>query len=399
MLGSKKQVLFIVGLQLVATLAAALPTVEWEKKTSAPIIGSPIVNSGVVYFGGLDSNFYALNAASGVQYWSIKTGGDIRSTPLVNENYIYFLSGDGLLYCTDKSGKIIWTFATKGEKKYELYSFADYFQSSPVYHNNKIFFGSGDSCIYAVNATTGVLVWKIKTGNIVHTRPCIYNGKVFIGSFDGWFYSLDEEDGHINWKFKSVGQQYFPLGEFNGAANAFKGIIYVGARDFNFYAIDAENGYCRWNARFNKGWAITTPLIEDSVLYIGTSDDHLFLALDPMSGEALWKFDAKYNIFGAALQVDSVIYFGTMMGHLYGVNKRNGRVVSDFTTDGYKAHRAAYFKDDDSYRDDIFSGIIKKNEDFLDLYIAMGAVISQPTFYQNRLICTSMDGTIYCLKI
>ncbi len=394
-----KQLFVMLVSLLFAVPAEAQQKVIWKFKTSAPIIGSPVVDNDVVYFGGLDSILYAFDATEGLQKWTLKTRGDIRSTPLVNDDNIYFVSGDGMLYCINKSGKIKWAFATKGEKKYELYSFADYFQSSPVYHNNKIFFGSGDSCVYAVNASTGELVWKVKTGNIVHTRPCIYKGKVFIGSFDGYFYAINENDGSVAWKFKSVGQQYFPMGEFNGSASAFDGTLYVGARDFNFYALDADKGYCHWNMRFKRGWAITTPIIEDSVLYIGTSDDRLFLALNPFNGDILWKFDAKYNIFGGPLITDSLIYFGTMMGHLYGINKKNGQVAYDFTTDGYQAHRTAYFKDGDSYRDDIFSGIIKKNEDFLDLYIAMGAIISQPAHYKNQLIITSMDGTIYCIKI
>lgn len=394
-----KKISLLASLQCIFFFLTAQEKVIWKFKTSASLICSPVVDNDVVYFGGTDSNFYALDAATGAIKWKIKTNGDVRSTPCVNDGSVYFLGGDGILYCTDKSGNIRWKFATGGEKKYELYSFADYFQSSPVYHNNNIYFGSGDSCIYAVNAHTGVLVLKVKTGNIVHTRPCIYADKIFIGSFDGWFYALNEKDGSLGWKFKSVGQQYFPLGEFNGSASAYGGSIFVGGRDYNFYALDADKGFCRWNMRFKRGWAITPPLISDSVLYIGTSDDRLFLALSPFNGDVLWKFDAKYNIFGGAVIKDSVIYFGTMMGHLYGLNKNTGRLLYDFTTDGYKAHRAAYFKADDTYRDDIFNGIIKKNEDFLDLYIAMGGIISQPALYKNFLITTSMDGTVYCLKI
>jgi eukaryotic-like serine/threonine-protein kinase len=384
---------FLVGMGA----SRAQPAISWKFKTGAPIVGSPVIEQEVAYFGGLDSSFYCVKLENGEKLWSIKTGGEIRSTPYISQGRIFFTSGDGNLYCVDSKGKKLWTFRTGGEKRYPLFSFADYFHSSPVVEGGRVYFGSGDSCIYAVNTANGKQVWKYKTNSIVHTRPCVYAGRVYIGSFDGWFYALDRVNGSLAWKFKSVGQQYFPKGEFNGSATAFDGVVYVGARDYNFYALDTSAPFCRWNQRFQRGWAITRPLITDSVLYFGTSDDHLLLSVRPENGNVIWTTDLGYNLFGAPAVSDSVVYIGTMMGHLFGVGKRSGKIVFDFTTDGYRKNRSKYFKGDDTYRDDIFSSVIKRNEDFLDLYIDMGGIISEPAFYKNRILFTSMDGTFYCV--
>ena len=372
--------------------------IEWRFKTGSPIIASPVIQNDLVLFGSTDSIFYALNASAGTVKFTFKTGGDIRSTCVVLNDRIWLNGGDGNLYCLNLQGELVWTFKTNGEKKYPLYSFADYFQSSPVYDTGDIFFGSGDSCIYAVNASTRKMKWKFKTDDIVHSTAAVSGNNIFIGSFDGYFYSLNRNTGKLNWKFKSIGQQYFPKGEFNGSATVIGNTVYVGSRDYNFYALDTAKGFAKWNLRFPRGWAITTPVTDSSVLYIGTSDDRSFIAAD-LAGNIFWRFDAKYNMFGAPIVHDNTIFFGTMMGNLFGLNKKTGTVQYKFMTDASRLNRKNYFKEDESYRDDIFKNIIKKNEDFLQLYIETGGIISQPAISRNRIFVTSMDGTLYCLKL
>jgi len=390
---------FLVMLLWVLPLALMAQQPVWQFTGSQPIIGSPVVHQQYVYFGSLDSNFYCLDAATGTQQWLVHTNGEIRSQPLLADNHIFFLSGDGKLYCIDAKGNIQWTFRTLGEQRYSLFTFADYFNSAPVYDNGIIYFGSGDHHVYAIHAVTGELLWKYATKDIVHTTPCVYGNKVYAGSFDGYLYALNKTNGGLEWTFKSVGQRYFPKGEFNGSPTAYGGSIYVGARDYNFYCIDTATGTCNWNKSFEKGWAITTPLIEDKTLYIGTSDDRLFLALDPATGKEQWRFAAGYNVFGAPVIHDSVIYVGNMMGHLFGINKNTGSKVIDVTTAGYQANRDKYFTTTDAYKPGVFGNIIRRNEDFLQLYIDMGAIISRPALYHQLIIVTAMDGHVYAFRI
>ncbi len=68
-----------------------------------------------------------------------------------------------------------------------------------------------------------------------------------------------------------------------------------------------------------------------------------------------------------------------------------------FTTDGYLNNRMKYFKDDDSYRDDIYS-IIKSNEQFLEVEMELGGIFSTPVITNGYLVFTSTEGIVYCLK-
>lgn len=371
---------------------------DWVFKTSQPLFSSPVVENNLIFCGGLDSNMYAIDLLSGQQLWKFQTQGEIRSTAALYSNQLAFLSRDGHMYALEqKTGRLLWKFQTGGERTYSLYSYADYYQSTPVFENGVLYFGSGDSYIYAVDAYSGKLKWKYKTGNVVHARPALYNSQLFIGSFDGYVYALDATKGSLIWKFKSVGHQYFPKGEMQGNPIVFDDRVYIGSRDYNLYALNAKQGYGLWNRQFAKGWAMGTPVVKDSVLYVGTSDDMVLLALDPYTGRTKWQAEVKFNVFGAPTISDDTVFIGTLMGKLFGIDRNTGAINWVYETDAYKRNKSKYFTETDVYRSDI-QQIIRKGEDFITMYYDLGAFFSTPVIAGDKLIISSTDGAIYCFK-
>ncbi|HEX6226610.1 MAG TPA: PQQ-binding-like beta-propeller repeat protein [Chryseolinea sp.] len=375
-----------------------LPALQWKFATNAPIFGSPLVADGIVYIGSLDSSLYAIEMSSGKLKWKLRTGGEIRSTVCLSGDKLFLYSGDATLYSINRvSGKVVWTFKTKGgvlgDRRYD---FADYFQSSPVAFKNRIYFGAGDGRVYAVNASDGTLLWNFKSQGIMHTTPTLYKDRLFIGSFDGNLYALQAETGDLLWKFKTVGHRYFPDGEIQGSPVVANDLVYFGARDYNLYAIDVYGGYSHWNKSFPFGWAMAvTP--GDSVVYVGTSDDRVLVALDGKSGMELWRTDVKFNVFGPCVTTPTMAYVGTLMGKLFGINLKNGSMKWVFTTPGYQKNHLKYFKADDSFRDDI-SNLIKTPADFIGMEYSLGAIFSSPAISNGQIVFGSTDGTVYCLK-
>ncbi|UEG51281.1 PQQ-binding-like beta-propeller repeat protein [Ferruginibacter lapsinanis] len=375
------------------------PVLNWTFATGKPIYSSPQVSDGIVFFGSCDSNMYALNTAKGTIKWKLKTGGEIRSTACISGDDVYFLSGDGLCYCVNRhSGSVKWKFATAGEKQYELYSFADYVQSSPVYNDGLLYFGSGDGSIYALNANNGSLVWKYATGAVVHATPALDSNFLYVGSFDGFFYAVNKKTGDLAWKFKSVGYKYFPKGEMQGTPLVVNDVIVVGSRDYNLYGINKTGGYCEWNRKFPKGWAMGSPAFNNSVVFVGTSDDYEMHAIDPATGLSKWKTNVKFNIFGSTSFTRSMLYFGTLMGKLFALDEKTGNIEWSFSTPGYKKNRSTFFTDRDELKENIFGTVIKKNEDFLSMYITLGGIFSTPAITDDQIIFTSLDGNMYALK-
>ncbi|MDI6722051.1 MAG: PQQ-binding-like beta-propeller repeat protein [Candidatus Aenigmarchaeota archaeon] len=72
-------------------------------------------------------------------------------------------------------------------------SFRQIFYSIPIsgsiasfadYNDGIVYFSSLDSHIYAVDAKTGEMKWKFKTGAPTMSTPIVHDGKIYVGSND-----------------------------------------------------------------------------------------------------------------------------------------------------------------------------------------------------------------------
>src|SRR6266567_664794 len=80
--------------------------------------------------------------------------------------------------------------------------------SSPTVSDDIVYFGSDDSYLYALNAVTGELKWKFKTGDVVYSSPAVADGAVYVGSHDSYLYAVDMNTGKERWKFKTGNRVY-----------------------------------------------------------------------------------------------------------------------------------------------------------------------------------------------
>ena len=93
--------------------------VKWKFQTGGPVLSSPAISAGTVYFGSADHTFYALDERTGVLRWKFATHGRISSSPAVADQRVYFGSYDGRFYALDASnGTLAWKFATGGERRF-----------------------------------------------------------------------------------------------------------------------------------------------------------------------------------------------------------------------------------------------------------------------------------------
>ena len=100
-------------------------------------------------------------------------------------------------------------------------------------------FGSGDGNVYSLNAESGALNWKFKTGDVVHASPAIADGTVFIGSWDSYFYAIEACDGTGEMEIQDrrrPGHSQSGWDPVVGGGGG--GIVYFGCRDSNLYALD-----------------------------------------------------------------------------------------------------------------------------------------------------------------
>lgn len=389
--------------------------IKWQFHTRGQVLSSPAVAGDKLYFGSGDHCLYALDLATGTQKWKFKTEGRVTTSPAISKGVVYFGSFDGNFYAVDAAtGDFKWKFKTEGERRFAAKHLHgaepasetmpdpfDFYLSSPVVWNGGVFFGSGDTNVYALDAATGNLKWKFKTGDVVHASPAISGGTLFIGSWDSYFYALDAASGKEVWRFKTGEDPVIhnQVGIQSSAA-VMDGVVYFGCRDSKFYAVDAATGKKRWSYDNRGSWVISSPAVQNGKVYFATADTGLLNVLDAKAGSPLYSLDFNHWVmFSSPAIAGETLYIGSHQGKLNAIDLKTQRVAWSFETDGFKKNGSTYTKADgtpnyeaaffDFFYDDMVNGVQK--------LMSFGAVLSSPTVAGNVVYVGSTDGNVYAL--
>ena len=398
-----------------ATGLRQAPTVKWRYETRGPVLSSPAVDGGTVYFGSSDQDFYAVDQATGALKWKFHTGSAIASSPAVSGGIVYFGSFDGAFYALDAAhGTLKWKFETEGERRFShrglhgLQPYAeimpdpwDFWLSSPAVSNGIVYFGSGDSHVYALDAATGALRWKGQAGDVVHSSPAIAGGSLVIGSWDSFVYAVDAGSFKFKWRFQGgLDPQTGNQQGFQGSPAVANGVVYVGCRDANLYALDLATGEKKW-AFNNKGsWVLNSPAVYNGKIYFGTSDSGLFHELDASTGAKLFTIKGRFPYYASPAIANGALFLGTFDGRLVAYDLKTHEPLWTFQTEASKKNTPTYSKPDGSID---FSKLIAFS--FYDEMVlavhkmyTTGAFLSSPAIADNTLYIGSTDGAVYALK-
>jgi outer membrane protein assembly factor BamB len=272
----------------------------------------------------------------------------------------------------------------------------DVFLSSPVIANSVVYFGSGDHHVYALDAATGAVKWKFKTGNVVHASPAVVDGVVYIGSWDRYMYALSADSGKVIWKFQTGDDTeiYNQVGIASSAAVS-GGLVFFGCRDGHFYAVDQKTGAQKWSIDNHKGWTIASPAVYDGVVYFPTSDGMRFKAVEAATGKVLIDLENKATSFSSPAIVGDIVYYGTSDGVLHALDRKSGKARADFKTDGYKEWASKYIDGDGHISNSIYTeqtlegAILGLNRMYL-----LGTIHSSPVVADGVLYVGSTDGNL-----
>lgn len=339
----------------------------WDNMS--PIVSSPAVVNGNVYFGSVDSTVYCLDGITGSIVWKYKTSGGIYySSPAISNGKLYIGSWDGHMYCLDAvEGTHIWDFNT---------GTLNGFNSCPSVVDGKVYFGSNNSRVYCLDAETGTVIWSYLTGMSVWCSPAVVDGRVYIGSFDNKMYCLDAATGDSIWATScpmiiysspavADGKLYFGsivggvaycLNTADGAivwSKSLYGAIFASPAVHNgkvffgvdqvsqdmkgsMYCLDAATGDSIWcNSHFGNGTIYASPVINDSLIFYGSCNSTLYCARQS-TGEMLWENDNYTKILTSPALVEDRIYFATDDGRFVCLSGSVG--TDEFTLENSDIH-------------------------------------------------------------
>ena len=137
----------------------------WKHPVGLPaeksIVASPVVLDNIVYIGGSDHTFRALDAQTGSLLWEYTAiDGFMEARPFIDKEQVVTGSwGNDLYSFHPKTGQLQWVWSNKPKNR--MYSPA---ATWPVKAHGKIFFTTPERICYAVDARTGKTIWKAEGG-------------------------------------------------------------------------------------------------------------------------------------------------------------------------------------------------------------------------------------------
>lgn len=326
----------------------------------------------------------------------IPKGGSIAAMPEYHNGVIYFPSIDSHVYAVDAiSGGLIWRFKTGAPAV-----------STPLIHNNRVYFGSNDEHFYCVDLL-GKLIWKKHLGDVIVSYPTGIGNKILIAA--GKILFCLSEQGEEVWRFMTGdGMVVIP--------SVVNDTIFIGSYDKNVYAI-GMNGKLKWKiitggivgsplifsenkvlfTSYKRSWK-EAPKAKNPVLYFPSADNNLYAVDD--NGNVIWKFNRGSSFVISVGGDNGIVYVGSVSGYLYAIDALSGQEKWNFRTgglitSGVVVHDEKVFLTSWDQKIYCLSESGEKVWDFL----TGGPIAADPLVIGNRVYFGSDDSFLYCLNI
>ena len=349
--------------------------IAWKFRTGAAVYTSPLISDGVLYIGSMDSTFYALDAKTGQELWRYPTGNTIQSTATVHNKLIFFESGNSLFVLTSR-GKLKWRKELfSGDINNQMDPW-DFHHSSPCIHDGIVYIGTEQGILWGFEAKSGERVLRCQTlsEQCIRTTPVISGNLIFYGDWDGVLYANDIANGSLAWKYDTKQDGTYPWTNAILTSPVVEGDnVYFAGKSNRLYSLDTRTGRKNWHySSPTDQWLIGGPLVEDGVVYLGSSDQRLFHAIDDSTGALLWSTGLDCRIWGRASVKEDRVYIGS--NSFYVIDKASGEIRKQYEFP--KVHEE------------------KKYGEYTD---RSANFHSSPVLFDDMIILGSDDGYIYSI--
>lgn len=202
---------------------------EPEKTTQngSPYLSIPSISNGLLYIGGLRTNFYALNADTGKVVWSNPKA--IVRHPVVASDKVIITAENGHLHAFDAiSGNEVWGYEMKDTKGSAT---APVVAKGLIYTASRGAVGGSGFKIYALDIETGAAKWNQDIeGWYISNLAIMDNSLIFIvtdrsisSNYHGILHALETENGNEKWRVKT-----HPTTALNPLVATNSAILYTG---------------------------------------------------------------------------------------------------------------------------------------------------------------------------
>jgi outer membrane protein assembly factor BamB len=416
----------------------------WSTTTRFGYLASPALGDGLIYDGDVGGTFRAYNAHSGAIVWEVRAPDPqaFISSPLVLGHQVLEADNAGTVYVWDAAtghvqqkialgspvtaspawtGEAVLLADNKGEllalqsspaqrglwlSPVWQYQFSS--ASSQNAYASSLFaqpVQSGDTLVAVVQ---GGLMWSIDSktgaasrlgdlGDNVLGNLALAGNAVYAGTQHGRVVAYSLPQGQPLWSTALGGLIRF--GPSAGGQQVFVNTITT--TESIVSALDAATGMVQWSRTFTNGSA--QPVFDQGKLYVAAD---AILALDPKSGQTLWRSD-PFDALGSLAVYGGVVYAGSNSGPavtFVALDAETGRSI-------WQAHDPVRFRYSRPAYDPAAGIILAGASDGqLFAYEARtgklrwsfstdGALETDPQVQDGVVYVTTQSGTLYAIEV
>lgn len=246
----------------------------------------------------------------------------VEFPPAVAFGRLYFANNDGVLFAVNaKTGKLVWRYRSgRVQASSPTVAGRTVFHTFLYRHNAR---GRGrDGELIAFNADTGAVRWRKQLAPS-ESSPLVHQGRVYVGDWSGRVYAFDVRTGRLLWTFETDG-------EVKGGLAASGGRVFVGSYDNHLYSLNATTGKQLWRAATqerlgNRGRFYSTPAIAYGRVYIGATDGKVY-SFGAASGRLLWSQGTGSYVYSSPAVWERLVFAGSYDGQFYAFDAATGDV-------------------------------------------------------------------------
>ena len=287
--------------------------VQWRTATHIFVAGGPAAGDNIVVIGSRKGNVYALRQVDGSLLWKIDIAQEILAQPVIAHGMALVKATNGLLYAlSTQDGHTVWS-ARQVEPALILRT-----ASSPKVDGNNVIVGFANGNLAKFNLHDGNIQWSqavaIPEGGFaiqrmidIDANPIIFHNHIYAATYQGKIAALSQVSGDILWSET--------ISTFTGLAADDNQVYATDAKSW-VWAFNADQGSEIWHQRRLADRQITGPAIMGNYLVVGDKEGYLHW-LNQKDGH----FAARVKVNGAGMIVsplveNNVLYVATTDGYL-----------------------------------------------------------------------------------
>ena len=295
--------------------------VDWSFATAGRFFAGATVADGVVYVSGGDGVLYALDAADGALKWSYSAGEELVTAPVVASGKVLVHSQNDTLFAIDAStGKWAWQYKRDVPSGFTVRGAA-----RPTVDGARVFSGFADGTLVCVALSDGVMMWEqvlTKSGGLqfldVDSSPVLNgSGLVFAASFKDGVYALNATTGIPVWRSAQVGVNNLIL----------RGEVLYASGNGDVTALRSLDGKSLWTQGLSGANAKTPtagrpPTLTESMIVAPTSVALAFINSADGRGKAVW--NPGRGVTATPTRVGNHLYVLSNHGTVYAIRLAGG---------------------------------------------------------------------------